>query len=93
MSDGGGLIYNRLIVGGLQGLHVVAALTDATSSLRTGEDHDHITAHFGYLSLDRILGALADSEHGNHGSHADDNSQHSEEASHLVVVQSLYGYF
>ena len=87
------LINDGVVVGGFESLHVVAALAHAAATLGSGHDHYHVAAHFGNLGFDGVFRALANREHGNDGTNADNNAKHGQEATHLVVSESLDGYF
>ena len=81
-----------LVVGYLEGLHVVGALAHAAALHVAGMYHYHVRAHFGDLLADAVLGALSDGEHGYHRRHTYDDAEHGEETAQLVVVECLEGY-
>ena len=55
-------------------------------------DHYHVGSHLADLGLDALLGALADGEHSDDGADTDNDAEHRQESSELVVAQCFQGY-
>ena len=82
-----GLVHDVLIVLQLQGLHGGGILTLAAHHVRSGLDHDHVRAHLTDLRLNALLRTLTNRQHGDHGGHTNDDTQHGEETAQFVVSQ------
>ena len=67
-------------------------MADTTTHVGSRLDHDHVRAHLADLRLYTPLRTLTDGQHRDHGSHADDDTQHREESPQLVVGQGPEGY-
>ena len=86
-------LLQRFVVFDFQSLHLGRVEPDSGTPLASRENHYDIRTHALDFVLDTLLGTLPESYHGYHGCYSDDDSQHREDSSHLIVGQSLQRYF
>ena len=79
------LALDRPVVLQLERLHAAGALPHSAEAAVAGVYHDHVRAHFRDLLADAPLRSLADGQHRDDRSDADDDAQHRQEPSELVV--------
>ena len=75
-----------------QRLHVIGAEAYSAPHVLSRMDHYHVGSHLADLGLDALLGALADGEHCDDGADTDNDAEHRQESSELVVAQCFQGY-
>lgn len=79
----------RLVVFDLERLHAAGTLPHATETSSPRMNHDHVRAHLRDLFPDAALRPLTDRQHRNDRTYADDDAEHRQKPSKLVVGKRL----
>ena len=84
---------DTLVVGHLKCLHARRVLAHTTSHVGTWTNGKQIGSHSREFGTDTLLRTLTDAHHDDDRCHSNDDTQHREERSHLIVCHRLQAYF